>query len=392
MGLTWKKVEALKRPGTYGDGGGLYLQVTSTEAKSWILRYQLDGRRRMMGLGSIEGVRLAAARKLAQDARSLLAKGEDPIEAREAQRAAQRLAEAQAVTFKQAAKQYIEAHEASWRNAKHRWQWGKTLEDHVYPTLGHLPVGAIDTALVLKCLEPIWHTMPETAARLRGRIETVLAAATARGQRSGPNPAQWRNHLDQLLPARSKLRRVKHRSALPYAEMPSLMANLRALDSVSARALEFCILCASRTNEVVGAQWPEIDLATKLWTVPAERMKANREHRVPLSDRAVAILKEVSKVRPGSYVFPGWRNGEPLSGMALLMCLRRLRSAYTVHGTARSSFRDWAAEQTSFPNIVAEAALAHVVADKTEAAYRRGDLLEKRRALMQAWADYCSAL
>jgi integrase len=391
MALTWAEVKGKKQPGTYSDGRGLYLQVTSAEAKSWILRYQLDGRRRMMGLGSIADISLARARDLAQEARSLLARGQDPIEHREALRASQRVAEAQAVTFKQAAEIYILNHEGTWRNAKHRWQWRHTLESHAYPVFGDLPVGAIDTALVLKVLEPIWHKQPETAGRLRGRIETVLAAATARGQRSGPNPAQWRNHLDQLLPRRSKVRKVRHQPALPYAEIPELMAELARLDSVSARALAFTILTAARTGEVIGMHWREIDTEAGLWSVPGERMKAARTHRVPLSDAAMAIIVEMGRTRISSFVFPGWRDKQPLSNMAMLECLRGLRSGFTVHGF-RSSFRDWAAEQTSFPNIVAEAALAHVVADKTEAAYRRGDLMEKRRQLMQAWADFCCGM
>jgi integrase len=378
--------------GDHADKGGvpgLYLQV-SEAGRSWIFRFQLHKRRREMGLGSLADVSLAEARDRARAARKLRSAGRDPLEARKAERAAQRLADAKAVTFRAAAEAYIRAHEAAWRNAKHRWQWGKTLEDYAYPVLGSQPVGAIDTPLVLKALEPIWHTKPETAARVRGRIETVLASATARGQRTGPNPAQWRNHLDQLLPRRSKLRKVRHRPALAYAELPAFMARLRALSSVSARALEFCILCASRSGEVVGLQWKELDLTAKVWTVPAERMKGGREHRVPLSNRAVAILKAMSKARVGPYVFPGYGGG-PLSGMALLMCMRRLQpGAVTVHGTARSSFRDWAAETTPFPSEVVEMALAHLIANETEAAYRRGDLLEKRRELMQAWADYAA--
>jgi len=388
MALNAVTVKALKVPGTYGDGHGLYLQVTTPEAKSWILRYQLDGRRRMMGLGSVADVSLADARRRAQEARQHLARGQDPIEAREAVRASQRLSEANAVTFKAAAEQYIESHEAGWRNVKHRAEWRATLEAYVFPAIGHLVVGAIDTALVLKCVEPIWRSKPETASRVRGRIEAVLAAATARGQRTGANPATWRNHLDQLLPPRARVAPVRHHPALPYPELPELMAELAALDSVSATALRFCILCASRTDEVLGMLWREIDLDRKLWELPAPRMKGGRRHIVPLPDAALAIVSKMGKARIGSFVFPGWRHGRPLSNMAMLECLRGLRTGYTVHGF-RSSFRDWAAEQTSFPNIVAEAALAHAIGDKTEAAYRRGDLLEKRRQLMQAWADFC---
>ncbi|HEY1244597.1 MAG TPA: integrase arm-type DNA-binding domain-containing protein [Hyphomicrobiaceae bacterium] len=376
--------------GMHGDGAGLYLQVTAT-GRSWIFRYQLDGRRREMGLGSLDNVGLAAARQAAQDARSVLAGGQDPIEARKASRAAQRSAEAQAVTFEEAAEAYIAANEAAWRNPKHRAQWRATLKAYAFPVLGKLAVGAIDTGLVLKVLEPIWQKKPETASRVRGRIETVLAAATARGQRTGPNPAQWRNHLDQLLPARSKVRRVRHQPALPYPQVPALMKQLAGLNrqSVSVSALRFCILTAARTGEVIGMQWPEVDRKARLWTVPGERMKAGREHRVPLSPAAAAIVERMAKVRVSAYVFPGWREKQPLSDMAMLECLRGLRPGFTVHGF-RSSFRDWAAERTSFPNIVAEAALAHVVADKTEAAYRRGELLDKRRKLMDAWARFCT--
>jgi integrase len=376
--------------GMHGDGAGLYLQVTAT-GRSWIFRYPLAGRRREMGLGSLDNVGLAAARQAAQDARSVLAGGQDPIEARKASRAAQRSAEAQAVTFEEAAEAYIAANEAAWRNPKHRAQWRATLKAYAFPVLGKLAVGAIDTGLVLKVLEPIWQKKPETASRVRGRIETVLAAATARGQRTGPNPAQWRNHLDQLLPARSKVRRVRHQPALPYPQVPALMKQLAGLNrqSVSVSALRFCILTAARTGEVIGMQWPEVDRKARLWTVPGERMKAGREHRVPLSPAAAAIVERMAKVRVSAYVFPGWREKQPLSDMAMLECLRGLRPGFTVHGF-RSSFRDWAAERTSFPNIVAEAALAHVVADKTEAAYRRGELLDKRRKLMDAWARFCT--
>lgn len=393
-------MKALTKPGTHGDGDGLYLQVTSATSKSWIFRYQLDGRRREMGLGSIADVSLAAAREQATEARKQVAQGVDPIQARKAAKAAQRAAEAQTVTFKQAAEDFIDRAEAGWRNTKHRAQWRATLNTYAYPILGDTAVGAVDTTLVLKVLEqslaagtkgkkaPLWIAKPETASRMRGRIEAVLSAAKARGLRAGENPAQWRGHLDQLLPPRSKVRRVRHQPALPYPEIPKFMARLAGLDSVSARALELTILTAVRTGETTGAVWAEFDRDGKLWTVPAERMKANREHRVPLSDAAAAIVEKMAKTRLSRYVFPGAHRNKPLSDMALLECLRGLRKGYTVHGF-RSSFRDWAAEQTAFPNIVAEAALAHIVADKTEAAYRRGDLLEKRRELMNAWAVFC---
>jgi integrase len=388
MALHVKQLGGLPQ-GMHSDGDGLYLQVTNT-GRSWIMRYQLSGRRREMGLGSLEDVSLAKAREKVRQVRHLLLDGVDPIEQRRQAAAAQRLAEAKAVTFKDAADTYIKANRDGWRNPKHAAQWPATLKTYAYPKLGKLPVAAIDTDLVLKVLEPIWRKKPETASRVRGRIEAVLASAIARGQRQSPNPAVWRGHLDQLLPARSKVRRVRHQPALPYAEVPALMKQMAGLNrpSVSSLALQFTILCASRTGETIGATWPELHLGTGIWTIPPDRMKAGKEHRVPLSKAALALVEEMGKVKLGKYVFPGWKRGEPLSDMAMLECLRGLRPGYTVHGF-RSSFRDWAAEQTSFPNIVAEAALAHVIGDKTEAAYRRGDLLEKRRDLMQAWADYC---
>jgi integrase len=388
MGFTVAEVKAFTEPGTYGDGDGLYLQISAKGHKSWIFRFQLAGKRREMGLGGLADVGLAEARRKAQEARQHVLGGRDPIEARKAQRAAQRLLEASRVTFKEAAEAYIEANKAGWRNHKHRRQWTATLEKYAYSTLGSLAVGAIDTSHVLKVLEPVWRKRPETASRVRGRIETVLAAATARGQRTGPNPAQWRNHLDQLLPPRSKVRAVRHQPALPWGEVPVFMAELGRLDSVSAQGLGFAILTAARTGEVTGMRWSEVDDEAKLWTVPPSRMKAGRVHRVPLSDQAMAIVEKMIKVKVSAYVFPGWKHGAPLSDMALLMCLRGLRKGVTVHGF-RSAFRDWAAECTAFPNIVCEAVLAHVIGDKSEAAYRRGDLLEKRRQLMQAWADFC---
>jgi integrase len=386
--LTWTQVKAFTKPGLYSDGNGLYLQVTSETAKSWILRYQRHGRRRDMGLGSVDDVSLAAAREFAQNARKQIAAGLDPIEARDTARIAQRLQEAQAITFRQAAEDFINSHEPGWKNAKHRWQWRSTLKAHAYPVLGTLPVGSIDTALILKVLNPIWSKMPETASRLRGRIERILAAAKVNAQRQGENPAQWRGHLDQLLPAPTTLRSVRHHPALPYTEVPALMTKLQALKSVSSRALELTILTAVRTTETRAALWPEFQLDTKTWTIPKERMKAHHTHRVPLCDRAVAIIKEMQQTRISKYVFPGGRAQEPLSNMAQLECLRGLKSGYTVHGF-RSSFRDWAGEETNHPHDICEAALAHTRGDKVHASYQRGDLFKKRRVLMDAWAAFC---
>ena len=292
------------------------------------------------------------------------------------------------MTFDQCADAYLAAHRAGWRNAKHAAQWSSTLATYVSPIFGNLPVQAIDVALVTKALEPIWTAKPETASRMRGRIESILDWAKVRGYRDGENPARWRGHLDHLLPARAKVSKVRHHAALPYDELAGFMGKLRAQGGTSARALEFAILTAARTGEVIGARWAEIDLPGKTWTIPAERMKAGREHRVPLSAAALAILETQAALTENEFVFPGQQRAG-LSDMALWMALRAMgRDDLTVHGF-RSTFRDWAAERTNFPREVAEGALAHSLTDKVEAAYRRGDLFDKRRRLMTAWADHC---
>jgi len=382
-------VRRASKPGFYPDGRQLYLQVSPTGTKSWLLRFARHGRERWMGLGPYPDVPLAEARHEAFEARRLLRDGIDPIEARRAARITARLEEARGLTFQDCAERYITAYEGGWRNAKHRAQWRSTLKTYAFPVLGELPVATIDTALVMKSLEPIWEAKPETAGRVRGRIEAVLDWAVARNYRTGDNPARWRGHLDKLLPARRRLARVKHHPALPSRDLPAFIVELRAQVGVSARALELAILTAARTGEVIGATWGEIDKGAKVWTVPAERMKGGRAHRVPLCERALEILKSLP--REGDHVFGGARAGKPLSQMALLMTLRRMgRGGLTVHGF-RSTFRDWAAERTSFPREVAEAALAHAIPDKVEAAYRRGDLLERRRQLMEAWSKYCAS-
>jgi integrase len=295
------------------------------------------------------------------------------------------------MTFRECAEAYIAAHKAGWRNPKHAAQWPSTLETYVHPVFGALPVQAVDVGLVMKALEPIWQTKPETASRVRGRIEAALDWATARGYRKGENPARWRGHLDKLLPARGKVRKVEHYPALCYVEMGDFIAGLREQGGVAPRALEFLILTATRTGEVIGARWEEFDLAEKLWTVPGARMKAGKEHRVPLSGRALAITDEMeaARINDHEFVFPGGKPRKPLSNMAMLKVLQRMgRGDLTAHGF-RSSFRDWAAERTAFPHEVAEMALAHTVSDKVEAAYRRGDLFQKRRQLMEAWAKHC---
>lgn len=388
--LSARQVAAIKDPGRYGDGDGLWLHVSKSGRKSWVLRYKRNGRAREMGLGPASLVSLAEARQKATEARRCLLEGLDPLQQREAAKAAARLEEAKAVTFKDAAERYIAAHEAAWRNPKHRQQWRNTLEQYAHPVLGQLPVGSVDTDLVMQVLEPVWATKPETAARVRGRIEAILDWARARGLREGENPARWRGHLQNLLPARRKVQRVKHHAALPYPEVPAFMARLREQPGISARALEFAILTAARTSEVLGATWDEIDLSAEVWALPAGRMKSGEAHRVPLSPRAVEILERMSQHGCEGYVFEGQRKGKPLSNMAFLMALRRMeRGDLTAHGF-RSSFRDWAAERTGYPREVAEKALAHAIPDAVEAAYRRGDLFEKRRRLMADWAEFCA--
>lgn len=378
------QIERLSTPGRYSDGGGLYLVVGKTGAKAWAFLYMRDGKRRELGLGALNDAPVADARAKAAALRSVLDKGGDPQAARDQQR----IAAAPPRTFKDAAKDYITDNKAGWRNAKHLQQWKNTLETYAYPEIGTLAVSSVDVADVLKVLKPIWATKPETASRLRGRIETVLDYAKAHKWRSGDNPARWKGTLDHMLPARAKVRRVKHHAAMPYAQVPEFMFALIEQPGGAAVALRYAILTAARTGEAVGARWSEMDLEAAMWTIPGERMKAGREHRVALNDAAVALLKGLP--RAGEYVFPGLKRGEPLSNMALLMLLRRMNiEGATVHGF-RSSFSDWAAEQTGFPREVREAALAHANGDKTEAAYLRTDHFEKRRLLMDAWGRYCT--
>jgi integrase len=388
--LTAISLRRRRDPGLYPDGAGLYLQVTETGTQSWILKFTLKGHARQMGLGPTSLVSLADARRRRDDAQRLLLDGVDPIEARRSARQATQLAAVKVVTFKEAATAYISAHETEWRNSRHARQWPETLSAYVYPTLGLLPVQTIDTALVLKVLEPIWATIPETASRVRGRIESVLNWASARGYRSGENPARWRGHLDNLLPARDKVQKVKHHPALPYPEIGPFMATLRQEETIPARALEFLILTAARSGEVHGARWDEIDLDARLWTVPGDRMKGGKEHRVPLSDAAVVVLEQMWPLQH-DLVFPGARNGRMPSKAPFDLLRRMGRDDLTAHGF-RSTFRDWAAEVTHFPNEMVEMALAHAVGSKVEAAYRRGDMFEKRRRLMADWADYCARL
>ena len=378
--LTARKVETAK-PGVYLDGQGLRLIVGATGGRKWVFRFMRRGRSQEMGLGGT-AVSLAMARERAAEARRMLAAGQNPIDGA-------RLAKAGRPTFGQVADDFLSAKQSEWRNPKHRAQWEMTLQRYCAP-LRSRPVDEIDTAAVLVVLKPLWASIPETASRIRGRIEVVLDAARARGLigQHEANPARWRGHLDKLLPKRQKLTRG-HLAAMPFADVPKFMARLRKRDAMAALALEFTILTAARTNETLGARWDELDFKQGIWTVPASRMKGGRAHRVALSRRALAVLKKLDAARLGEYVFPGQWPGKPLSGTVMQMILRRMKADdVTVHGF-RSSFRDWCGEISTFPREVAEAALAHVAGDQTERAYRRGDALEKRRALMEAWATYC---
>lgn len=393
--LTAVEIRANKKPGYYPDGGGLCLRVSPSKTKGWIFRYTLRGKTRDMGLGAVglgtlAAVSLAAARERADRCRQLVSQRIDPIEERREREAAQKANATKARTFDECWREYVDTHEAAWRNATHRAQWSGTLKAYVSPVFGRLSVGEVNTDLVMKAIRPIWATKPETASRVRGRIEAVLDWAKVRGLRQGENPARWRGHLDHLLPKKTKVRKVEHYPALRYPEIGSFMSDLAQQRGTIARALEFVILTAARRGEVLGAHWNEIDLEERIWTVPPERIKGGVEHRVPLSPQAVWIVKGMREVKINDYVFPGRKGGRSFSGMAMPILLRRMnRGDLTAHGF-RSTFRDWAAECTNFPNHVVEQALAHVISDKVEAAYRRGDLFEKRRKLMEAWGQFCS--
>ena len=385
--LTAIRVAKLSEPGRYGDGGGLYLQVSASLTKSWLFRFMRNGRAREMGLGPVPLIGLADARQRAIDARRLLLEGKDPIDERRALAAADRSLEASRLKFLDATEQYISTHEPSWKNPKHRQQWRNTLETYAYPVCGDLTVGEVTTAVVLKIIEPIWNTKPETASRIRGRIEVILDWATIRGYRTGDNPARWKGHLNALLPSPRKVRPVRHHPALPYRELPAFMALLREAAGTSPRALEFTILTCARTSETTGAVRCEIDKTLGAWVVPSSRMKAKKEHRVPLCARASELA---TRNVESDLLFS--INGEGLSENAMLEVLARMGYSHiTVHGF-RSTFRDWVAECTSYPGDMAEMALAHTVSDEVEAAYRRGDMFEKRRRLMRDWERYCLSL
>lgn len=387
--LTALQVSRATKPGLLSDGGGLYLNVSASGSKSWLYRYMLRGKAREMGLRSYPSVSLEQAREARDAARKLKDTGIDPIEARDVAAMEEALRKAREVTFRDYARTFIEARKPGWKNAKHAAQWEATLETYAHPTIGDLPVAEIDTQLVLKVLRPIWTEVPETAARVRGRIEAILDAARAEEIRQGENPARWKGRLDKLLPARRAVQEVEHHSALPYADMPAFWQALKAQQGMGAQALQFAILTAARSGEVRGARWSEIDFDQAVWTIPGARMKARALHRVPLAKAALNILEQALHRKGETLIFPGAKEGRPLSDMTLTAVLRRMkRGDLTAHGF-RSTFSDWCAEQTAFPREVAEMALAHTIGNKVEAAYRRGDLFEKRRRLMDAWASFC---
>jgi integrase len=418
-GLTAAFVEKTTKPGRSGDGGGLYLLVQRRKAlsKFWLFRYpgpdwsvipsgKKRRKKREMGLGPAMGrnrVSLSQARTKARELHAMVRAGRDPLEERDAERAKAdedaTKAKTDGMTFADVAGLYLAAHGPGWRSPKHRKQWLTSLDQHAMPTLRDLPIGSIDTGAVIKVLEPLWRTKTETAARVRGRIEAVLDYAKARGWREGENPARWRGHIDQLLPKRSKVRLVQHHAALRWREIGAFVQRLRYTFSVSARCLEFLILTACRSGEVRGARWDELDLTHAVWTVPAKRMKGGREHRVPLSEPATAVLHDMAQLGNEGFVFPGMNAASMLSNVTLARLVEATGGAgATVHGF-RSTFRDWAGEHTNFPRELAEMCLAHrtfqsddgqMVGGKTELAYKRGDQLEKRRMLMEAWAVFCS--
>ncbi len=381
------RVKRAKAPGYYHDGAGLYLQVSDSGSKSWIFRYTLAGKTREMGIGSYNAFGLADARDRARAQRKLLADGLDPIAIRDAQRQQQALQQASTITFSKAAEKYITSHRKGWKNGKHVAQWKNTLETYAYPVFGKLPVQAVDTGLVMRVLEPIWSEKPETASRLRGRIERVLGWATVQGYRTGDNPARWRGHLENLLAKKSAVHRVKHQPSLPYQKMGEFMQALREQPGAAAKALEFTILTAARTGEVRGAKPEEFDHDNGVWVVPSGRMKGKVEHRVPLSPRALELVKDGGR----EYVFHSERTpGQQFSDMALLAVLKRMgRDDVTVHGF-RSTFRTWAAERTSYPHEMCEVALAHRVGTEVSRAYQRSDMMEKRRRLMRDWERHCN--
>lgn len=388
--LTALQVTRLKKPGYHADGAGLYLSIKASGAKSWIFRYRRDGREREMGLGSVNTFTLAEARERAMQQRKILAAGLDPLGTRREAQIERRMAESSSITFDAAASTYIESHRPGWKNAKHAEQWVNTLATYASPVFGQIPVSEVNTELVMRVLTPIWTAKTETASRLRGRIEKILDWSKVQGYRKGDNPAAWRGHLENLLSAPKKTKTVEHHPALPWREVGVFIHNLRTMPGSAAIALEVIILTNCRTSEAIEATWVEFDLNGKVWTIPAGRMKAAKEHIIPLSAPALAALRRAKELAEDSpYVFPGTKKNKPMSNMACLALLKRMgRPDLTVHGF-RSTFRDWAGESTSHPREVIEHAMAHRLSDKAEAAYARGTLLERRRVLMNDWAAYC---
>lgn len=397
--LTDLAVKNLRQPGYHAVGGvpGLHLQVTGGGGRSWILRYTAGVKpetgkpwRRDLGLGSYPEVSLSRAREKARAARELVADEVDPITERKAARSAMLAARLSEITFEKAAHQFIESKSAEWKaGGKSADQWTSSLKEYAFPVIGSLRVGDVDRVHVLRVLEPIWTTKTTTADRVRQRTEAVLDWATVRGYRQGDNPARWKGYLDKVLPSPGKVSKVKHHAALPAADTPAFMARLRKQEGIAPRALEFAILTAARSGEVRGATWDEIDLDSSVWTVSAERMKAKKEHRVPLSGAAITLLKLLRRLEGTELVFPPPRGSKPLSDNTLTAVLKRMGVPVTAHGF-RSTFRDWTSEETHYPREVAEMALAHTIGDKVEAAYRRGDLFEKRSALMSDWSEFCA--
>lgn len=390
--LSALEVGRIKHAGMHAVGGvpGLHLQVLPSGGRSWILRTVMGGKRCQIGLGGYPAVTLAQAREKARDTREAIEQGRNPIAERATARSALAAQHGSLITFAEAAAKFITSKSAEWSNSKHAAQWGATLETYAYPTIGKVHVRDVTLAHVVKILEPIWTTKTETASRVRGRIESVLDWATVRGYRHGDNPARWRGHLDKVLPKPTKVTKVEHHTALAVDELSAFMVELRKQAGIAARALEFAILTAARSGEVRGATWSEIDLENAVWTIPAERMKAGKDHRVPLSEGALTLLRSVPRFEGNDLVFVAPRGGV-LSDMTLTAVMRRMKVDAVPHGF-RSTFRDWAAERTNYPREVAEMALAHAIGNAVEAAYRRGDLFEKRRRMMGEWATFCSTV
>jgi integrase len=390
MALAVKRIPKLSA-GRYHDGHGLYLQVTPTGGRSWVLRYEVRGRERWMGLGPTHAFTLEEARQSARKARQQLFEGIDPLDAKKAQRTVQALEAAQSIAFADAARQYFDQHEAKWSSVKHARQFWASLEQYAFPVIGELPVASVDTGLILKIIEPIWTDHYQTASRVRGRVASVLDWATVRGFRTGGNPARWKGHLSEVLPAKGEFTKPKHHAALPYNDLPTFVARLSTQQGIPPRAMEFLILTAARTSEVLTARWSEFDLESRIWTIPPEKMKARKIHRVPLTDRMVEILKALPREGGADgIVFIGSKANTPLAKNTLSKLISTMGADCTVHGF-RSSFRTWAAESTSYPREIVEAALAHTTGTTVELAYQRSDMLEKRRQLMQQWATFIPA-